>query len=93
MLLYLVRYTLKGNDKGAHIRPDHVAYLKKLYDEGTLLAAGLFVGKVGGYLLFKTDSFEETQAIIEKDPYVVHGVRDFEIESWDVSPFPLKVVE
>lgn len=93
MLLYLVKYALKGNDKGEHLKPGHINYLKKLYDEGTLLAAGLFIGKVGGYLLFKTDSFEETRTLIEKDPYIAHGVRDFEIESWDVSPFPLKVVE
>ncbi len=93
MLLYLVKYTLKGNDKGAHVKPDHIEYLKKLYDAGTLLTAGLFIGKVGGYLLFKTKSFEEAQALVEKDPYIVHGVRDYEIEAWDVSPFPLKVVE
>lgn len=58
-----------------------------------LWVAGLFIGKVGGYLLFRTESYEETQALIEKDPYIVNGVRDFEIESWDVSPFPLKVTE
>ena len=44
MLLYLVKYTLKGNDKGAHLKHDHIDYLKKLYDEGTLLTAGLFIG-------------------------------------------------
>jgi uncharacterized protein YciI len=93
MLLYLVKYTLKGNDKGVHLKPIHLDYLKKLYDEGTLLTAGLFIGKVGGYLLFRTESYEETQALIEKDPYIVNGVRDFEIESWNVSPFPLKVTE
>jgi uncharacterized protein len=93
MLLYLVKYTLKGNDKGANLKPDHLDYLKRLYDAGTLLTAGLFIGKVGGYLLLKTESYEEAQTLIEEDPYIVHGVRDFEIESWDVSPFPLKVVK
>ncbi|WP_071394868.1 YciI family protein [Bacillus tuaregi] len=93
MLLYLVKYTLKGNDKGAHLKATHLDYLKGLYDEGTLLTAGLFKGKVGGYLLFRTESYEETQRLVENDPYIVNGVRDFEIESWDVPPFPLKAME
>jgi len=93
MVLYLVRYTIKGIDKGVHLKQDHVGYLKKLYDKGTLLTAGLFIGKVGGYLLFRTESYEETQALIEKDPYIIHEVRDFEIEPWDVSPFPPKVID
>jgi hypothetical protein len=93
MILYLVTYTLKGNDKGAHLKPVHLEYLKKLYEAGTLLAAGVFVDKVGGYLLLRTKTYEEAKALIEQDPYIVHGVRDYDIEAWDVSPFPLKGVE
>ncbi|GAF65590.1 hypothetical protein BTS2_2488 [Bacillus sp. TS-2] len=55
----LVKYTMKGHDKGVYLKTDHLDYLKKLYDEGDLLTAGLFIGKVGGYLLFNTESFEK----------------------------------
>jgi uncharacterized protein len=66
MLLYLVKYTLKGNDKGAHLKPIHIDYLKKHYDEGTLLTAGLFIGKVGGYLLFRTESYGMSRRFLLK---------------------------
>ncbi|MEY8749682.1 YciI family protein [Alkalicoccobacillus gibsonii] len=93
MILYLVKYTLKGQDIGVHLKTDHLTYLNKLYDEGTLLTAGLFIERVGGYLLFRTKTYEETKKLIENDPYIIHGVRVYTIEFWDVSPFPIKGID
>jgi len=90
MVLYLVKYSISGNDPGSHLKPAHLEYMQKLYNEGVLITAGLFLDRIGGYLLLKTPSLEETKKIIENDPYIINKVRNYEIIPWDVSPFPLK---
>lgn len=91
MILYLVKYSLNGHGKASHLKEEHLRYLSDLYHEGPLLAAGLFKDQPGGgYLLFQTTSYDQTREYIEKDPYIQHGVRDYEIHTWDTSPFPLR---
>lgn len=90
MIIYIVRYTLKGNDRRLDLKPAHLNHLQKYYNSGELLAAGIFTDKVGGYLLFGTNSVEETEDILQKDPYIINGVREYQIDTWDMSPFPFK---
>ncbi|MCP1675855.1 uncharacterized protein YciI [Natronocella acetinitrilica] len=90
MIHYLVAYSLKGDDPRKDIKPLHLEFLTELYNAGTLVCAGVLTDRPGGYLLFRTGSEEETRAIVEHDPYIIHGARSYTITGWDLSPFPLR---
>jgi uncharacterized protein YciI len=74
-------------------RPDHVARLKSLLDEGRLLVAGPRpaidstdpgpAGFQGSLVVADFDSLEDAQRWAEDDPYVAAGVYG----SVEVSPF------
>jgi uncharacterized protein YciI len=64
---------------------EHRAYLRTLYDAGTLLASGPLVPRSGGALLLRVpdDSVLETlDAIRDNDPYVKHGMAQYELLPW-----------
>lgn len=68
-------------------RPEHVAYLTKLNEEGKLAFAGPFLdadGKPNGSLVvLKADSVEAARALGEADPYAKAGVfASVEVKSW-----------
>lgn len=90
---YLVQYTLAGDDPRKDIKPRHLSYLQRLYDEGILLCAGLLTDRPGGYLLFRTESEEATRRIVEQDPYIVNGARAYAITAWNLAPFPLRLAD
>ncbi len=74
-------------------RPDHLARLEKLRDEGRLLVAGPFpaldtndpgdAGFTGSLVIAEFASLEKAQEWAETDPYVSAGV----YESVDVRPY------
>lgn len=71
-------------DKRLAARPDHVARLKALCDDGRLLIAGPHpavdspdpgpAGFTGSLVVVDFDSLEDAQAWADADPYVEHGV-------------------
>ena len=90
MIRYMVEYSLKGEDPRVDLKAAHKAFLAKYYEEGVLICAGVYTDRPGGLLLFRTNSEAETREILEQDPYVIHGARDYRIRAWDLSPFPLR---
>lgn len=71
-------------DKRLAARPDHLARLNQLTDEGRLLLAGPFpaidspdpgpAGFSGSLIVAAFDSLEAAQAWADADPYVAAGV-------------------
>ena len=71
-------------DRRASARPDHLARVKKLVDEGRLLAAGPHpavdsidpgpAGFTGSLVIAEFESLESAKAWAEDDPYVKAGV-------------------
>ena len=71
-------------DKRLAARPDHLARLNQLKDEGRLLLAGPFpaidspdpgsAGFSGSLIVAAFDSLETAQAWADADPYVAAGV-------------------
>ena len=67
-------------------RPDHVARLKSLCEEGRLLIAGPHpavdscdpgpAGFTGSLVIVDFDSLEEAKAWADRDPYIAAGVYD-----------------
>ena len=83
-------YAIVGEDvpdsleKRLAARPDHLARLNRLKDEGRLLLAGPFpgidspdsgpAGFTGSLIVAAFDSLEAAQAWADADPYVAAGV-------------------
>jgi uncharacterized protein YciI len=71
-------------DKRLTARPDHVARLKALAEEGRVLIAGPHpavdssdpgpAGFTGSLVVVEFDSLEDAQAWADKDPYISAGV-------------------
>ncbi len=87
------RDTTDSLEKRKSARPDHIARLTALRDEGRLLVAGPLpaidaedpgpAGFTGSMVVVKFDSLGEAQAWAEADPYVAAGV----YEQVDVYPY------
>jgi len=72
-----------GTDEGAldrrmSAREEHLAYARKLYQNGKLIKGGAFLsdeGKmIGSTIIYRVDSAAEVQEIIANDPYKINGV-------------------
>lgn len=64
---------------------EHRAYLRTLYDAGTLLASGPLEPRSGGALLLRVpdDAVIETlDSIRDNDPYVKNGMAQYELLPW-----------
>lgn len=82
--LYVV---LSHGREGANIAavvPAHLKYMIDLEKQGVLFASGPFDGgKSGdGLTILRTESLEETRAIVARDPFVTAGLRSYEIREW-----------
>ena len=64
---------------------EHVAYIRSLDDRGILVLAGPFLDYRGGMVIIKAASLDEADGIALTDPFVIHGVRNFEIRTWQLS--------
>ena len=63
----------------------HRAYLRTLFDAGTLLASGPLEPRNGGALLLRVpdhDVLAALDAIRDNDPYVKHGLAQYELLPW-----------
>src|SRR5467141_1743234 len=57
----------------------HVAFLKKYYAAGNFLVSGRKIPRDGGIILAVGTSRRQIDAIVEEDPFYVHGLADFRI--------------
>jgi uncharacterized protein YciI len=57
----------------------HIAYLNEQYEAGHFLASGRKVPRTGGIILSNGSDKLEVAAMIEKDPFKIHGLADYEI--------------
>jgi uncharacterized protein YciI len=56
---------------------DHVVYLNAQYKLGNFHASGRKIPRTGGIILSKLSNKEQLQAIIEKDPFIIHNIADY----------------
>ncbi|WP_249870329.1 YciI family protein [Oceanobacillus saliphilus] len=68
--------------KSQKYRPDHLDYLEKLGKEGKVFAKGRFADGTGGMVIYMAENYDEVEAIVKNDPYVVQGARGYEIHEW-----------
>ncbi len=64
-------------------RPEHLARLQLLHEQGRVLLAGPLTDKTGSLIVIEADSLEHANRIAQEDPYTVHGV----FQRVEVHPF------
>ena len=65
-------------DIDAHMAT-HVAFLKKYYAAGNFLVSGRKIPRDGGIILAVGNTRRQIEAIVEEDPFYVHGLAEFRI--------------
>lgn len=64
---------------------DHVRHLQELERTGQLVLCGPFSDYPGGMVIVRAASREEAVQIAERDPYVLSGIRSYELRTWGLS--------
>ena len=83
---WVLEYRYADPDARARVRPDHLAYMNGLHEDGRVVMGGP-VGDGGGALVvLRVDSEDEVHAIIAADPYTAAGVgADHVVRPWTVA--------
>jgi len=84
MKYFAVFSPLKDEEKNKTVRPDHLAYVDGLDEEGRIFAKGRFTDGTGGLVIYIGESYEEVEALVQQDPYVTSGARGYEIHEWEM---------
>lgn len=82
MSIYAVFLPMKDEEKSAQYRPQHLEFLEKLHESGSVSAYGKFADGSGGLVMYRTASYEETEKLVKEDPFVKEGARTYEIREW-----------
>lgn len=80
----ILRYRRPLDEVVANV-DDHRAYLRRLYEKGTLLASGPFDPRSGGALLLRLpdeDADAALDAVRDDDPFWQRGIAQYELLSW-----------
>jgi uncharacterized protein YciI len=73
---------VSGRDTGIDTIARHIEYLRKLDDDSKLVLAGPFEDFPGGMVVVRAESPDAARTIAQSDPFVVEGVRTFEVRTW-----------
>jgi hypothetical protein len=73
---------------GAHL-PQHLEYMIDLEKKGVLFASGPLADAEGktrgdGLTIVRAASAADARKIAEQDPFVLNGLRSFEVQEWTV---------
>jgi len=85
MSFFVLEYRYADMDARARVRPDHLAYLQALLEEGTVVLAGPVGDGSGAMMVLQTGSEEEARRVVDGDPYTAAGVGvDHVLRPWNV---------
>jgi uncharacterized protein len=81
--LYAVLWNGNGADLAPHLA-EHLTFMIALEREGKVFASGPFdLGKSSdGMTILRVGSAAEARAIASRDPFVVKGLRTFQVREW-----------
>ena len=85
MSFFVLEYRYADKDARARVRPDHLAYLQSLLEEGTVVLAGPIGDGTGAMMVLRAASEEAARRVVERDPYTAAGVGvDHVLRPWNV---------
>lgn len=73
---------IKGKSVGEQNLLEHGDYMHHLHQLGVLRFAGPFMDDMGGATVIETESMEEAQDILKKDPAILNEVFVAEVHPW-----------
>ncbi|MFG1699638.1 YciI family protein [Nonomuraea sp. NPDC049309] len=86
MPLFVLTYGYHDTPLRAERRDDHLAHLKTLHEEGSLVAAGPYTDLTEGMIVLRAEDEKAAQALVERDPYTRLGVtKDRRLREWRVT--------
>ncbi len=78
--MFIVTLTyLKPVEEIDALMNDHVAWLKRHYDDGLFIASGRRVPRTGGVILARSGDEPALRAALAADPFAVHAVARFDV--------------
>src|SRR6056297_2590871 len=86
---YVVIYTCKKGQAPRVMEEagDHILWVRKQIKDKRFICAGPFINESGQYddglVIMRADSEDELRTIVESDPFVKNGVRDYKVRLWD----------
>lgn len=86
--LFVVISRVRGDPSRLRdLLPQHLSYIIDLEKKGVLFASGPFIDADGGptgagLTIFSTATIDEARELACRDPFVVAGIRDFELTKW-----------
>lgn len=85
MSFFVLEYRYADLAARARVRPDHLAYLQSLLEEGTVVLAGPVGDGSGAMMVLRVGSEEEARRVVMGDPYTAAGVGvDHVLRPWNV---------
>ncbi|HSP23223.1 MAG TPA: YciI family protein [Planococcus sp. (in: firmicutes)] len=83
MKYFAVLLPMADKEKSAQYRPEHLAFLEKMRDEGHVRINGKFTDGSGGLVIYQADSYEQCEEFVKQDPFIMQGARGYEIIEWE----------
>jgi len=78
MVLILLRYVRPIEEVDA-LRPAHLEFLRKGFEEGRYVLAGRGVPPEAGVVIARGTDLDGVRELTEQDPYVANGVAAYEL--------------
>lgn len=76
---------MADQEKNKTYRPNHLAHLEELEQQGKVFAKGPFTDGAGGLVVYIADSLREAEELANKDPYVIEGARRLQLHEWKLT--------
>lgn len=84
MSVFAVTYTYGDDELVQQFRPTHREWLALQLEQGTLLASGPMVNRNAALLIWRAESVEELNHLLDQDPFdVVGAISERTIEEWN----------
>lgn len=84
MRYYLVLARTVDAYRAEQHREAHMSYQTELRERGVVRAHGRLASGWGGAAVYLADSEADVRRYVEADPFIIEGIRQFEILEWDV---------
>jgi uncharacterized protein YciI len=89
---YSVFLPIIDSEKKKRFQSHHLDYLRKMEQEEKIFAQGQYTDEEGELVIYIAESFEQVHSFVQKDPFVVQQVSDYEIHEWDME-LSINVIE
>lgn len=82
---FLLEYRYVDQEARAAARSEHLAYMNRLQQEGTVVLAGPLVEGERGVVVLQVPDEEAARAVLRDDPYTAAGATaDHTLRAWNV---------